>query len=180
MSIASEISRLQTAKASLKSSIEAKGVTVSSSAKLDDYYVFVDNISGGSGGSGASVALGSFTGDGTRNASLVIPFAPDIIIIGCDLDYTVAGWIGTKDVVIIKNVMTLHGRHNNNTQENASGTVYFTNEGIDPPYGATTNSYGAYGAYSNGVFTVSNQTSNALTSFILNQEYTWKAIGYQT
>lgn len=47
MSIASEISRLQQAKADLKSSIEAKGVTVSSSATLDDYPDYVDAISGG-------------------------------------------------------------------------------------------------------------------------------------
>ena len=46
MSIASEISRLQTAKANLKSSIEAKGVTVSSSETLDGYYALVDQISG--------------------------------------------------------------------------------------------------------------------------------------
>lgn len=47
MSIASEITRLQTAKANLKTSIEAKGVTVSSSATLDDYPDYVDAISGG-------------------------------------------------------------------------------------------------------------------------------------
>ena len=37
MSIASEISRLQTAKAGIKSTLEAQGVPVSASAKLDDY-----------------------------------------------------------------------------------------------------------------------------------------------
>ena len=48
MSIASEISRLQTAKADLKTSIEGKGVTVPSSAKLDDYPDLVDAIQSGS------------------------------------------------------------------------------------------------------------------------------------
>lgn len=47
MSIASEISRLQTAKADLKTAIEGKGVTVSSSAKLDDYPDYVSAISTG-------------------------------------------------------------------------------------------------------------------------------------
>ena len=51
MSITSEISRLLSAKADLKSAIEAKGVTVSSSATLDDYDTYVASISGG-GGSG--------------------------------------------------------------------------------------------------------------------------------
>lgn len=50
MSIASEITRLQTAKADLKTAIEGKGVTVSSSAKLDAYPALVESISGGGGG----------------------------------------------------------------------------------------------------------------------------------
>lgn len=48
MSIASEISRLQTAKADLKTAIEGKGVTVPSAATLDDYGALVSSISGGS------------------------------------------------------------------------------------------------------------------------------------
>lgn len=47
MSIASEISRLQTAKANLKTSIENKGVTIPSDATLDSYSGYVDNISQG-------------------------------------------------------------------------------------------------------------------------------------
>ena len=49
MSIASEITRLQNAKASLKSSIEAKGVTVSANATLDAYPALVDDIPTGGG-----------------------------------------------------------------------------------------------------------------------------------
>lgn len=44
MSIATEITRLTSAKAALKTAIEGKGVTVSSSAKLDDYADLVDAI----------------------------------------------------------------------------------------------------------------------------------------
>ena len=45
--VAEELTRLITAKADLKTSIEAKGVTVPSSAKLDDYPDYVDAIAAG-------------------------------------------------------------------------------------------------------------------------------------
>lgn len=48
MSVATEISRLQTAKADLKTAIEAQGVTVPSSTTLDGYAALVGQISGGS------------------------------------------------------------------------------------------------------------------------------------
>lgn len=44
MTVASEISRLQTAKACLKASIEAKWVSVGSNLTLEDYYACVDAI----------------------------------------------------------------------------------------------------------------------------------------
>lgn len=47
MSIASEITRLQTAKSDLKTSIENKGVTVPSATTIDGYAALVDQISGG-------------------------------------------------------------------------------------------------------------------------------------
>lgn len=50
MSIASEITRLQTAKADIKSSIENKGVTVPSNASIDTYYDYIDQIQTGGGG----------------------------------------------------------------------------------------------------------------------------------
>lgn len=49
MSIASEIQRIQQAKAGLKTSIEAKGVTVPSTTKIDGYPALVDQISSGGG-----------------------------------------------------------------------------------------------------------------------------------
>lgn len=50
MSIASEITRLQNAKASIKTAIEGKGVTVPSSTTLDGYAELIASISGGGGG----------------------------------------------------------------------------------------------------------------------------------
>ena len=47
MSIATEISRLQTAKANIKTAIENKGVTVPSNALLDTYNTYIAQISGG-------------------------------------------------------------------------------------------------------------------------------------
>lgn len=57
MSVATEITRLQNAKAALKSSIESKGVTVPSSTKLDGYPSLVDSIPTGGGGGGTEVEL---------------------------------------------------------------------------------------------------------------------------
>lgn len=48
MSISTEITRLQQAKASIKSAIQAKGVTVPSSATLDDFAALIASIPTGS------------------------------------------------------------------------------------------------------------------------------------
>lgn len=60
MSIATEIQRIQGAKESIKSSIESKGVTVPSDAKLDDYPSYIDSIQGGGGGSCTAEGLKKF------------------------------------------------------------------------------------------------------------------------
>lgn len=69
MSISSEIQRLQNAKADLKTAIESKGVTVSSSAKLDDYADLVDSISTGITPSGTMSISSNGTYDVTNYAS---------------------------------------------------------------------------------------------------------------
>ena len=48
--IAENLSRIQSAKADIKSAIEAKGVTVPSSATIDTYDDYISQISGGGGG----------------------------------------------------------------------------------------------------------------------------------
>lgn len=50
MSVATEISRLTSAKAAIKTAIEGKGVTVSSSTTLDGYADLIDDIQTGGGG----------------------------------------------------------------------------------------------------------------------------------
>lgn len=60
MSVASEITRIQNAKASIKSSIENKGVSVPSNALIDTYSTYIDAISGGGGG-GLTYEEGTYT-----------------------------------------------------------------------------------------------------------------------
>lgn len=50
MSVASEITRIQNAKESIKNAIESKGVSVPSNASIDTYATYIEQISGGSSG----------------------------------------------------------------------------------------------------------------------------------
>lgn len=58
MSIATEIQRLQSAKADIKSAIEQKGVTVGDGT-IDTYAKFIDQITSGGGGSGLNYKSGT-------------------------------------------------------------------------------------------------------------------------
>lgn len=60
MSVASEITRLQRAKADIKTAIEGKGVTVSSSVKLDGYADLIDSIQTGGGGATLTPTAGDY------------------------------------------------------------------------------------------------------------------------
>ena len=65
MSIATQIQRLQGAKAALATSIENKGVTVPSSTKLDGYAALVDQIQQG----GDTIVIDNTVyGQGSRNS----------------------------------------------------------------------------------------------------------------
>lgn len=100
MSISTEITRLQNAKASIKSSIEAKGVSVPSSAKLDSYSGYVDQITGG-GGTVQSKDVNFYDYDGTllysyttaeAKALTAMPALPDHSSIGLDSTSQYSGW----------------------------------------------------------------------------------------
>lgn len=78
MSIASELTRIQTAKADIKTAIEAKGVTVPSSATIDTYDDYITSIPSGGGGSSADTE--ALKGMIQRNiTSLVIPSGVTVI-----------------------------------------------------------------------------------------------------
>lgn len=69
MSIASEISRLQGAKADIKTAIEGKGVTVPSATKLDDYANYIDGIPQGTTPTGTKQISVTSNGTQTENVS---------------------------------------------------------------------------------------------------------------
>lgn len=77
MSIATEITRLQTAKADLKTAIEGKGVTVPSATKIDGYADLVEAIqTGGGGGVDANSILNhEISGSVSSDASTVSNFS---------------------------------------------------------------------------------------------------------
>lgn len=83
MSIATEITRIQGAKADLKTSIEAKGVVVPSATLIDGYAALVDQISGGGGlpDSDGLVDLVIANGDMTAGSStLTLTYTPTYLL----------------------------------------------------------------------------------------------------
>ena len=50
MSISTDLTRLQSAKAAMKTAIQNKGVTVTDGAKLDAFAALIDSIPAGGGG----------------------------------------------------------------------------------------------------------------------------------
>ncbi len=83
MSVATEITRLQGAKADLKTSIEAKGVTVPSATLISGYAALVDQISGGGGipDSDGLFDLSIATGDMSTSAStLTLTYMPRYLL----------------------------------------------------------------------------------------------------
>ena len=55
MTVSEQIRRIKNAKAAIKQAIQNKGVTVSDTAKLNEYPALIDSISGGSGGDSIDV-----------------------------------------------------------------------------------------------------------------------------
>lgn len=83
MSVASEITRLQGAKADLKTSIEAKGVTVPSATLISGYSALVDQIETGGGGipdSDGLIDLFIVTGDQSGVSSFTLSYLPQYLL----------------------------------------------------------------------------------------------------
>ncbi len=85
MAISDEITRLQQAKADLKTAIENKGVTVSSSATLDDYADLVDSIEVGGGDSEMNCVYKEITVEGNQYVmtfhQIIAPIRDKLVIV---------------------------------------------------------------------------------------------------
>ena len=113
MSIASEITRIQAAKADIKASIEAKGVTVPSDTLIDQYADYVDQIQ---------------TGGGQAEEDLKNLIERDITSITIPSGTTIIGnhiFVGCTELtsVTIPNSVTIIGQ---NTFQNCSGLTSIT------------------------------------------------------
>lgn len=92
MSIASEITRLQNAKAALKTQIEAKGVTVDTAATLDAYATYVEEIPTGGGDENRLNMLLTNT--------LTAVTASDLSGVTAITDYTFNGKSSLKSIIL--------------------------------------------------------------------------------
>lgn len=93
MTVAAQITRLQTAKANLKTSIEAKGVTVPSATLISGYASLVDQIQGGGGipDSDGLIDLEIVTGDQSGVSSFTLSYLPQYL-----LKYTPSGPVTSR------------------------------------------------------------------------------------
>ena len=134
MSVATEITRLQGAKADIKSAIEAKGVTVPANTLLDGYATLISQISGG-GTTGLEYESGSFkpTNDIVRPE---ISFAknhsvPPAILTFYDAGGTVSDQ-NTGIAMTYIDVYRLFGgsyTYNANTSSNRYATIHYLYRG---------------------------------------------------
>lgn len=157
MSIASELTRIQGAKADIKAAIEAKGVTVPSSALIDDYADYVDAIQQGS----ATVATTTTAVGGSNVSSLAFTVSGKPKMFAVQLSLASSGSYLTNSststylvsAVISDgtNVYTTDNRYNSSGTR-AAREYYYTN--------------GSF-SYSNGTLTVNAGTG----SFAANQTY---------
>lgn len=124
MSISSEITRLQNAKASIKTSIENKGVTVPSATKLDGYSTLIDSIPTGITPTGTISITSNGTVDVTNYASADVSVAVNYDPI---IDASISGTLNTN----VTNVpqYALYGR-GNITKINAPFLKTVKNQGL--------------------------------------------------
>ena len=89
MSIATEVSRLKSAKSSIKAAIEGKGITVPDATLLDGMAALIESIE--AGGGGAKVAQGSFTLASDSKSYTIhhgLGDVPDFFVLLRDYSYT--------------------------------------------------------------------------------------------
>lgn len=107
MSIASEITRLQTAKSDLKTAIEDKGVTVPTAATLDDYADLVDAIQTGGGNIGGLANMVDVNTQDYQWAYMLMCMKNGDTV-GGTVTYTTA-FPNTEQLLLSTGLTTLHG-----------------------------------------------------------------------
>lgn len=166
MSIASDVTRIESAKAAIKAAIEGKGVTVPDATLLDGMASLIESIEAGGGG-GFQVALGTFTPAETKELNSIPPvsiehnagFTPDAFIF-----YKAS--TGTYGLIAISakgNILWGNGVSSYSCYVMAKGSSTM-GEGNLKQYPPT----------ENVVYIRSNVSSHKITA---GQEYRWIAIG---
>ena len=166
MSVQSEITRLENAKAAIKTAIEGKGVTVPEATLLDGMAALIASIE--AGGGGFQVALGAFIPAETKSLNSIPPisiehnagFTPDAFIF-------YKADTGTHGIILVSAKATiLWGEE--------SGNLY---DCYVMAKGSSTMGEGSLKSFpptENVVYLRSNVTNHKITA---GQEYRWIAIG---
>ena len=196
MSVASEITRLQGAKASIKSAIEAKGVTVPSNALLDSFATYIAQISGG-GSTGLDYETGTFT-PSTDVAKPEISFSrahtsPPVFYSIYDVTNTIqpnnsciavnyvdsyklfgAGYVYTSSSPAMRYGTAQYLYRGSSSTSISSGTAHFTSSSDVPlPSSGGSVSYARYWATESKLTPSSNSSTRY---FVSGRSYKWIAI----
>ena len=123
MSVADELTRIQGAKADLKTAIESKGVTVPSSALIDDYPDYVDAIQQGSAPSLQSKSVSPSTSQQTVQADLAYDGLDTVTVaaVTAAIDADIVAGNIKKDVNILGVVGTYEGSGGGSTLTPTAG-----------------------------------------------------------
>lgn len=186
MSIASEISRLQTAKVSIKTAIENKGVTVPSATKLDGYASLIDSISGSS-----NIVQGEFTtGSSSGYHNITLPYTGNGYPIACIVvvkggaynssvspwysaiqRYAVGQWTMSKSVMDSTPTYTTSGTQNQGVttaiykNSTSSATSYTRTSGMN------TNVFSSSNASNSAVLCVRFKSNSTLSYYVNTSSY---------
>lgn len=127
-------------------------------------------------GYGADVKHGTFVGEGKVTTEFYVGFKPDIVYASNGYSFAESGWAGIGALVIIRNLLCAHGRHNN-TSVSYLSAMFARLTDATPEYGSKSASL-TYGSYDDetGEFTISNGTNNAAYFFVEGATYNWTAI----
>lgn len=167
MSIASDVTRIESAKAAIKAAIEGKGVTVPDATLLDGMAALIESIEAGGGG-GFQVALGTFIPAETQSLNSIPPvsiehnagFTPDVFIF-----YQASS--GTYGIIAVSAKATILW----GIESNINYSCYVMAKGSSSMGEGNLKSYPPTGDV---VYIRSNISNHKVTA---GQEYRWIAIG---